>query len=854
MDPQEKPRRAGFHGSPHHGSSPADGERFGPLDELALDMRWSWNHAADEVWERIDPPLWALTHNPWVILQTTSRERLRSLLAEPAFREKVDALRQARREASSAPSWFRLHHPGSALHRVAYFSMEFMLSEALPIYSGGLGNVAGDALKTASDLGVPVAGVGLLYQQGYFRQAIDRSGVQQALFPYNDPSQLPITPLRLPGGEWLRLEIAFPGYSVWLRAWRVQIGRVELYLLDSNDPANTPAHRGITSELYGGGSELRLQQELVLGIGGWRLLGAAGIRPDVCHLNEGHAAFAVLERARGFMEETGQPFDVALAVTRAGNLFTTHTAVAAGFDRFDPALIDQYLRGYAETGLHVTLDDLLALGRRDPGDASESFNMAYLAIRGSGAANGVSRLHGQVSRRLFAPLFPRWPTDEVPVGHVTNGVHVPSWDSAAADDFWTEACGQARWLGTMETVEEDICRCSDVRLWELRTAARVSLVAYARDRLARQLAAAGASPAAVAGVCRILQPHALTLGFARRFATYKRPNLLLHDPDRLLRILTDPGRPVQLIIAGKAHPADGPGQAMIAEWIRFIRRPEVRCRAMFLADYDMLLAERLVQGVDVWINTPRRPWEASGTSGMKVLVNGGVNLSELDGWWAEAYTSRVGWALGDGREHGDDPAWDAAEAGALYDLLEREVIPEFYARDDRGIPRAWAARMRESMARLTPRFSANRMVREYTERHYIPAAAAYRERAAGKGAAGRQLVDWIRALERGWQALRFGDVTVETRGERHVFEVQVYFGDLDPDAVRVELYADGGDRGAPVRQQMARVRPLAGAGNGHAYGAAVPAARPASDYTARIVPRRSGVAVPLEVVRILWQR
>ena len=558
-----------------------------------------------------------------------------------------------------------------------------MLSEALPIYSGGLGNVAGDQLKAASDLGVPVVGVGLLYQQGYFRQVIDKDGAQQALFPYNDPGQLPITPLRQANGEWLRLEIALPGYSVWLRAWQVQVGRVKLYLLDSNDAANFPAHRGITSELYGGGPELRLKQELLLGIGGWRLLGALGIQPEVCHLNEGHAAFAVLERARSFMEETGQPFEVALAVTRAGNLFTTHTAVAAGFDRFAPALIEQYLGRYAEEKLGITLHDLLALGRQNPNDSSESFNMAYLAIRGSGAVNGVSRLHGKVSRHLFEPLFPHWPEDEVPVGHVTNGVHMPSWDSAPADDLWTEACGKDRWLGTTENLEQDIRRVSDATLWQFRTAASKSLVEYARERLSRQLAASGASPEAVDSAKHLFDPNALTLGFARRFATYKRPNLLLHDPERLLRLLTNPERPVQLIIAGKAHPADQAGQALIQEWMHFIRRPEARPHVIFLSDYDMLLTEHLVQGVDVWINTPRRPWEASGTSGMKVLVNGGINLSELDGWWAEAYTPEVGWALGDGQEHGDDPAWDAVEADALYDLLEREVIPEFYARDEK---------------------------------------------------------------------------------------------------------------------------------------------------------------------------
>jgi len=833
---------------------PTEIEGFDSLAALALNMRWSWNHATDEVWRQLDPELWEITHNPWVVLQTVSRDRIERVLADLAFRKNVEALVETRRQRLEAPAWFQQNHPGTPLTCAAYFSMEFMLSEALPIYSGGLGNVAGDQLKAASDLGVPVVGVGLLYQQGYFRQAIDKNGEQQALYPYNDPGQLPITPLRQANGEWLRLEVALPGYSVWLRAWQVLVGRVKLYLLDSNDAANFPAHRGITSELYGGGPELRLKQELLLGIGGWRLLRALGLQPEVCHLNEGHAAFAVLERARNFMEETGQPFEVTLAATRAGNLFTTHTAVAAGFDRFSPALIEQYLGPYAEKKLGIALHDLLALGRQNPNDWSESFNMAYLAIRGSGAVNGVSRLHGKVSRGLFLPLFPRWPEDEVPIGHVTNGVHMPTWDSAAADDLWTEACGKDRWLGTTETLEHDIHRISDARLWKFRTDATKSLVEYARERLSRLLASSGAPPEEVEAAKHLFDPNALTLGFARRFATYKRPNLLLHDPPRLLRLLSDPRRPVQLMIAGKAHPEDRAGQALIHEWINFIRQPEVRPHIVFLSDYDMLLTEHLVQGVDVWINTPRRPWEASGTSGMKVLVNGGINLSELDGWWVEAYTPEVGWALGDGREHGDDPAWDAAEANALYDLLEREVIPEFYARDGQGIPTAWVARMRKSMASLTPRFCADRTVREYTEQHYIPSAIAYRERAAAKGAVGRQMVDWRQAMEKEWPALRFGEMKVETNGGQHVFEAQVYLNDLDPNAVRVELYADGANGEGPVRQELERVRELAGAVGGYVYWARVPATRPATAYTARVIPHYAGVAVPLEAARILWQR
>jgi starch phosphorylase len=846
---EQSPVTKPIYDSPHE-----DIEGFDSLSELALDLHWSWNHASDEVWRQLDPNLWEFTQNPWVVLQTVSKDKLKSVLANPAFRKNIDDLLQAKRQAAEAPAWFQKNHPQSPLKCVAYFSMEYMLSEALPIYSGGLANVAGDQLKAASDLGVPVVGVGLLYQQGYFRQVIDKDGTQQALYPYNDPGQLPITPLRQPNGEWLRLEITLPGYSVWLRAWQVQVGRVKLYLLDSNDAANFPAHRGITSELYGGGPELRLKQEMLLGVGGWRLLAALGIKPDVCHLNEGHAAFAVLERARSFMQEIKQPFEVALAATRAGNLFTTHTAVAAGFDRYPPALIEQYLGHYATEKLGISLHDLLALGRENPNDASESFNMAYLAIRGSGSVNGVSRLHGQVSRQLFAPLFPHWPVDEVPVGHVTNGVHMPTWDSTAADELWTKACGKDRWLGIDENLEQNIRHVSDESFWQFRTIATKSLVDYARARLARHYAAAGASSDMVEAAKHLFDPKILTLGFARRFATYKRPNLLLQDPERLLRLLSNPQRPVQLIIAGKAHPADLAGQALIQKWIQFIRRPEVRPHAIFLSDYDMQLTERLVQGVDVWLNTPRRPWEACGTSGMKVLVNGGINLSELDGWWAEAYVSDLGWSLGDGKEHGNDSNWDAAEAEALYERLEREVIPEFYTRNEKGIPTAWVNRMRESMARLTPRFSADRTVREYTEQYYLPAAIACQSRVASKGAIGKQMVDWRHSLDQKWATLHFGQVKVENKSDQYIFEIQVCLHGLDPKAVRVELHADGIKGNSPVRQEMTLLHPLTDESGSYIYSATVPATRPPADYTARVLPHYDGVAIPLEDPRILWQR
>jgi glycogen phosphorylase len=822
------------------------------LTELALDLRWSFNHSADQLWERIDPELWELTHNAWVVLQTVSRERLHQVTSDPSFQKLLAELHANTRTLEESEGWFQKAHPGSGLSAVAYFSMEFMLSEALPIYSGGLGNVAGDQLKTASNLGVPVIGVSLLYQQGYFRQEIDAQGQQQALYPFNDPGQLPIQPVRQSNGEWLRLPIDFPGGKLWIRTWQVKVGRARLYLLDTNDPANIPAYRGITTELYGGGPELRLKQELVLGIGGWQLLRAIGLRPEVCHLNEGHAAFAVLERARSYMADNKQALDVALTATRAGNLFTTHTPVAAGFDRFDPGLMQWYLKKYAEEGLAISMEDLLAFGRRDPTDSSEPFNMAYLAIRGSGAVNGVSRLHGQVSRRIFQTLFPRWPENEVPVSHVTNGVHAPTWDSAAADHLWEAAAGKDRWREAVSGTEINLGSVGESDLWQLRADGRKSLVRYVRNRHALQLAGRGATADEIEKASQVLDPDTLTLGFARRFATYKRPNLLLHDPDRLLRILTNHECPVQLVLAGKAHPQDLEGQSMIRQWIEFSHRPEARLRVVFLSDYDVHMAEQLVQGVDLWVNTPRRPWEASGTSGMKVLVNGGLNLSELDGWWAEAYSPEVGWAIGDGREHGDDPSWDATEAETLYGLLEREVVPQFYARDENGIPRGWIARMRESMARLTPAFSTNRAVRQYTEEHYLSAAAAFRRRSEKGGSLAVDLLNWQAQLAKHWSKLRFGSATVEQKDGQFTFHVQVFLDDLDPQDVRVELYAEGQNGNAPLTQPLTRGEHLVGSANGFTYTAVVSPTRPAADYTPRLVAQHSGAFVPLEAPYILW--
>lgn len=824
---------------------------FEELIELALDLRWSWNHGADDIWRPLDPELWDLTRNPWVILETASPQKIERLASDEDFRARVKRLARMLRRSRSEPSWFQKACSTAPLRTIAYFSMEFMLGEALPIYSGGLGNVAGDQLKAASDLGVPVVGVGLLYQEGYFRQSIAADGSQSALYPYNDPGQLQITPARNARGKWIRLVLRLSHYDVWARAWQAQVGRVRLYLLDTNDPANPPLARAITSQLYGGGREVRLAQEIVLGIGGWRLLRALDLQPEVCHLNEGHAAFAVLERAADYMRSTGLPFHTALHVTRAGNLFTTHTPVAAGFDRFSPEEMQKFLARYAREQLNMSFEDLLALGRLDERDETEPFNMAYLAIRGSGAINGVSRLHGEVSRRIFQPLFQRWPEDEVPVGHVTNGIHVPTWDSEHSDALWTRQCGSGRWVDDLATAEKAVREADDQELWAMRKASRRTLVEYARSRYNRQFTASGQG--LDDGSLPILDPEALTLGFARRFVSYKRPTLLLRDPDRLIRILTDFNRPVQLIVAGKAHPSDAEGQEMIREWVRFTRRPEIRGRAVFLSDYDMILTEQMVGGVDVWINTPRRPWEACGTSGMKVLANGGLNLSELDGWWAEAYSPEVGWAIGDGQEHGDEADWDRSEAEELYALLEKEIVPQFYERGKDGVPARWVEKIRQSMADLTMRFSAHRAVKEYTNQWYLRAAAAYEARRANGGQGAAEMIGRLRALQNGWHSMSFLEMSVETLDGDHRFRVTVDFGNVHPESVGVELYASISG-GPPFRQVMTPENGAAKGNNIWVYTSQVPSARPADDYTPRIVPSVPGLAIPLELNLILWQR
>ncbi|MGH8427457.1 MAG: alpha-glucan family phosphorylase [Gammaproteobacteria bacterium] len=825
------------------------------LAELALDLAWSWNHGADLLWQRLDPDLWESTGNPWLILQTVSRRRLETLALDPDFLELLDACQAARRRQIARSAWYQ-DADWEPFSLAAYFSMEFGISEALPVYSGGLGVLAGDMLKTASDLGVPMVGVGLLYQRGYFRQGISAEGGQLEYFPYNDPATLPIAPLRDTAGEWVRLRLPLPGRMLALRAWQARVGRVKLYLLDSNDPTNSPRDRGITDELYGGARENRLTQEIILGIGGWQLLEALGLgaRITLCHLNEGHAAFAALAHAAAFASRHGTDFETALTAVRAGTLFTTHTPVDAAFDRFPRTLMAEYLAPYAR-GFGVSLERVLALGQESKNDQEGTFNMAWLALRTSGGVNGVSRLHARVSRHLFAPLFEHIPTADVPVEAVTNGVHTPTWDSIEADRLWAQTCGEDRWRGDMAGTSDHIVTLSDESIWRLRAENRLRLVKNLSLRIAQSRRQRGEASGQADRSRRFLDPDALTIGFARRFTAYKRPLLLLQDPERLIHLISRHDRPIQIIIAGKAHPHDDAGRQMIRAWMNFLRRPEVRGQVVFVEDYDMAIAMQLVQGVDVWLNTPRRPWEASGTSGMKVLVNGGLNLSELDGWWAEAYAEDLGWALGDGREHADFAASDRREAEALYEILEKQVIPEFYERDGQGIPRRWVARIRASMTKLTPQYSSNRMLREYIERYYQPMSERFVRRAADGAAGARSANEWLAHLESHWPKLRIETPRFGTTDGEITVEVHAYLDDLDPQDLAVELYAESAVRGeVPERITLTRRELLVGSASGYRYEARLAAGRPLEEYTLRVRPNHPGVLWPLECSRVLWQR
>ena len=770
-------------------------ERLSPLQEMAFNMWFSWNWEAVRLFSRLDIEIWNRSYqNPVYMLGLIPQERLDAVLADDSFLASMDRVYDSFRRYLEADTWFAQTH-GEAKNRVvAYFSAEYGVDEGLPIYSGGLGILSGDHLKSASDLGIPLVAVGLLYRQGYFQQYLNRDGWQQEFYPENDWYNMPVHLQRDAGGDPLRIVVEMAGHNVTAQIWRVQVGRVPLYLLDTNIPKNAPHDRVITAQLYGGDRDMRIRQEMLLGIGGIRALEVLGIEPAVCHMNEGHSAFLALERIRHLMQAYKLSYEAARELVWASTVFTTHTPVPAGNERFDADLVCHYLAGYAKD-FGLSSEAFLGLGRENPKNAHESFCMTVLALKSAAHCNGVSQLHGAVSRGMWKNIWPGVPETEIPISAITNGTHIRSFLSHDMADLFDRYLGPRFVEEPMaHEVWQRVHHIPDAELWRTHERRRERLVEFTRRRLRRQLERRGAPSSEMAFADEVLDPRALTIGFARRFATYKRSSLLLRDPDRLARILNDPDRPVQLLFAGKAHPADRPGKELIRKLIHFSRDERFRNHIVFLEDYDMNVARYLVQGVDVWLNTPRRPLEASGTSGMKAAANGAINLSILDGWWDEGYSPEVGWAIGSGEEYSDTEAQDAIEGCALYDLLEKEVIPLFYPHQGRnGLPRGWIAKMKASMSTLGPLFNAHRMVAEYTERFYLPAEASYEKLKADGFASANHLAAWHEKIRRHWGDLRIKNVHVETEGDLKVgaqlaISADLVLGELLSEDISVELY------------------------------------------------------------------
>lgn len=829
------------------------------LQELALNLRWSWDPPAIELFRRLDPDLWEQTgHNPQRMLGSIDQRRLLELETDEAFLAHMDRVCASLDAYLKSPGWFAKAHREAAAMRIAYFSAEFGLTECIPNYAGGLGILAGDHLKAASDLGLPLVGVGLLYQTGYFRQYLNVDGWQQESYPINDFHNLPIQQVQREGFGQLKIEVEFPGRSVFAAVWRVQVGRIPLYLLDTNIADNSEQDRRITNTLYGGDREYRMQQELVLGIGGMRALTALGIRPTICHMNEGHSAFMALERARQLMEEMGLTYAEARQATAAGNVFTTHTPVPAGFDVFEPWLIERYFESYWNK-LGIDRDRMLSLGRAVQHNG-EPFNMAYLAARHSSYANGVSRLHAQVTRAMARRAWPDYPDHEVPIGHVTNGIHTRSWISLEMSDLLNRYLGP-RWAEdpTDAHVWNHVDDIPDEELWRTHQRRRDRLVSWARKRLASQLRARGASQADLDAASSVLDPDALTIGFARRFATYKRATLLLRDVARLKRLLSDPDRPVQLMIAGKAHPHDDAGKDLIRQMIRFARDPDIRRRVVFLEDYDMSVARYLVEGVDVWLNTPRRPNEASGTSGMKVLANGGLNLSVLDGWWCEGYDRDTGWSIGNGEDYTDFDYQDRVESEALYTVLEREVVPLFYDRDSGDTPHGWIRKMKGSMRKLCPVFNTNRMVAEYAERFYLPAARRHARLVENGACRARALVQWRNRIHSAWSRVAIEEIEAEASSEIPVgaklaVRAKVRLGGLPPEEVNVQIYFGPLDASQQIRDGRAiSMAPRSAVDGVCTYTGQIDCSESGmGGFSVRAVPFHEDALIPYEEPSVIW--
>lgn len=764
------------------------------LKELALNLRWAWDHESRDLFRHLDPELWEISgHNPYMMLGLIDQNRIEEVADDEAFLARLERVfADYQVYMATKNTWHEKHCKRKTEGCFAYFSTEFGLTECMPIYSGGLGVLSGDHLKSASDLGLPLVAVGLLYQEGYFQQYLSSDGWQQESYPKNDFFSMPITKVRTEDGSAVTIEIDFPGRRVFAQLWKVQVGRVPLYLLDTNLDANSASDQNITDELYGGDREMRIEQEILLGVGGVKALKAIGCEPVMFHMNEGHSAFLGLERIRVLTREKGLSVNEAIEVVKGGTVFTTHTPVPAGIDRFSPQLVDKYFSKFWED-IGLSRQEFFALGRQDPKDDNEPFNMAILALKLSEKANGVSKLHGVVSRRMWQNLWPGIPEMEIPISSVTNGVHTKSYMSSDMDELFNRYLGP-RWYDEApdSDIWEKVESIPPMELWRTHERRRERLVAFARKRLRKQLEARGAPPSEIEESGEVLDPNALTIGFARRFATYKRGSLILKDPDRLSNILNNPRQPVQIIFSGKAHPQDQYGKEIIRNIVHLAREERFRRRIVFLENYDLAVARYLVQGVDVWLNNPRRFQEASGTSGMKAASNGALNVSILDGWWDEAHSIDNGWAIGKGEVYDDYDYQDMVESRALYSVLEKSVVPLFYDRSSDNIPRAWIGMMKNSMKRLTPAFSSDRMVGEYMYTSYIPAGDRYAELVANDFELAKKLAAWREQIMDVWDKVRILSVNAEKSatvkvGQKIPVTAEVRIDPLTSEDVSVEV-------------------------------------------------------------------
>ncbi|MHC4624253.1 MAG: alpha-glucan family phosphorylase [Planctomycetota bacterium] len=776
------------------------------LEVIARNLYWCWNPESEALFKRVDSDLWAACgHNPVKLLGSISQSRFDELSKNEGFLFELQRVAGKLKSYVEAPTWFDRVCGRCSKPLVAYFSAEFGLHECIPIYAGGLGILAGDHLKSASDLGVPIVGIGLLYQKGYFRQYLNIDGWQQEQYAENDSHNMPVELVRKESGRPLTVSVEYPGRCVVAQIWNASIGRAKLYLLDTNVPANSPTDRIITTCLYGGDAEMRIRQEIMLGIGGFKALAAMDMTPTICHMNEGHSAFLGLERARQLRNAANMTFDEAIEAAKAGNVFTMHTSVKAGLDEFSVGLMDKYFGSYFPK-LGINRKQFLALGRMDPEDDGESFKMPILALRLSSHRNAVSKLHGDVSRNMWSFLWPGVPVAEVPIRSITNGVHIKTWLSEEICSLYERYFGPA-WVDRLanKSVWQNVDQIPDEEFWQAHQRCKEHLIVFARKRLKTQIQRRGAYHTELNWAEQVLDPEVLTIGFARRFATYKRASLLLTDPKRLSRLLSDPDRPIQLIFSGKAHPRDTEGKEIIRQIIHFAAQSEVRRRIVFLEDYDINVARFLVRGVDVWLSTPRRPMEASSTSGMKAAINGGLNISTLDGWWCEGYTPDVGWVIGAGESYEDPNYQDMVESQALYNILENEVVPLFYTRAADGLPRAWIKRMRNCIKKITPRFNTDRMLREYTRRFYNPAATRWRRLTAEAMSRARALSMWKSGMKTAWPEFAIKDIKIHVDngedkasldpkqpqlkvGSELNVSALVKLGTVSPHDVSVELY------------------------------------------------------------------